>query len=309
MLDTIEQKLTSILGDDLAARAHLDVIQAPLKAAPVAGRGSLVVSVPEWTSSPLFEREQFAFNGARSRRVQPINFAARVDYLLRPAGNNAVQLATARELLLADVSLVSHGLARQTIHNGRDFAVADPDPGFRVLSFALTRAAVVRDLDAGGLMSAQLSYDGSAEIWPVGVTQDEGQILAIDTVSVALPLTLTAASPVLRAGGGTRIDARSLPDTRLGTSDPATRAPLRLAVTVLSDVSPAQRGTIGGGSAGQETGFRLIDVTPPATAIQYQAPAAAISRTRIEYVAVHLATPDGHRGIFVGSVALKLEAG
>ena len=41
----------------------------------------------------------------------------------------------------------------------------------------------------------------------------------------------------------------------------------------------------------------------------YQAPAAPIARGRTEYVAIHLATPDGHRGIFIGSIAMRLEPG
>ena len=138
---------------------------------------------------------------------------------------------------------------------------------------------------------------------------DQGKILAIDTVSVALPVSIVASNPVLRAGQTAIVTTRSLPLSRLVTPTPATRAPLQLAVTVLSDVPPAQRGTITGGSAGQETGFRIIEVTPPQTAISYHAPAAAIARARVEYVAVHLATPEGHRGEFIGSIAMRLEPG
>ena len=310
MLATIEQKLTSILGDDLAARAHVDVLEAPGPPTPAAGRGAVLVALAELTPAPLFEREQFAFNGAQSRRILPLQFAINVDCAMRPAGNSGAQLASARELLLADVSLIAHGLARPELLNGKGFAVADPDPGFRVLTFALTTGAVIRDADAtSGLLSARLHYRGSAEIWPPGVTQDEGEILAIDTVSVALPLSIVASNPVLRAGQTAIVTTRSLPLSRLVTHTPTNRAPLQLAVTVLSDAPPAQRGTITGGSAGQEAGFRIIDVTPPQTAITYQAPAAAIARTRVEYVAVHLATPDGHRGVFIGSIAMRLEPG
>lgn len=315
MLGTIEQKLTSILADDLIARAHLDVLEAPGPAAPTAGRGAVLVSLNEMTPAPLFEREQFFFNGAKSRRILPLQFTVNVDCSIRPAGNTAAQQAAARDLLLTDVSLISHALADPDLANGKAFTVADPDPGFRVLALVLSTGAIVRDADTNsGLLSARLQYRGSAEIWPPGVTQDEGEILAIDTVSVALPLTLIAAQPVLRAGQSTVVTARSLPISRLLTVDPLTgdqitRAPLQLAVTVLSDAPPAQRGSINGGSAGQESGFRLIDVTTPLTAITYQAPAAASPRLRTEYVAIHLATPDGHRGVFVGSIALRVEPG
>jgi hypothetical protein len=308
MLAAIEQKLTSILGGDLATRTHLEVLEAPARSAPAAGRGTVLVSVAEWTPTPLFERGQFSFSGTQSRRVQPIQFRVNVDCLMHPSGNSAAQLAVARELLLTDVSLVSHGLARPELHNGKGFAVADPDPGFQVFSFGLENAAVNRDADsASGLLSAQLQYRGKAEIWPPGVLQDEGEILAIDTTTVVLPLEISVANPVLRAGESSVVNARSLPASRLMTRAPDTRAPLQLAVTVLSDAPPAQRGTILGGSAGQESGLRIIDVTPPLTVISYQAPADAISRARVEYVSVHLATPDGHRGIFIGSAAVRLE--
>jgi hypothetical protein len=308
MLGTIEQKLTSILGDDLAARTHLDVLEAPAPAAPGVGRGAVLVAMAELVPAPLFDREKFSFSGTQSRRVLPLQFKVNIDCVMRPAGNSAAQLASARDLLLTDVSLVSHGLARADINNGKDFTVADPDPGFRVLSFALETGAVLRDIDGNsGLLSAHLLYRGHAEIWPPGVTQDAGEILAIDTTSVALPLHISVARPVLRAGESTTVSTQSLPLSRLATRAPDTRAPLQLAATVLSDAPPAQRGSIVGGNAGQETGFRIIEVTAPDTAITYQAPAAAIGRARVEYVALHLATPDGHRGVFIGSVALRLD--
>ena len=310
MLGTIEQKLTSILADTLVTRAHLDVLEAPGPAAPTAGRAAVLVALGELRPAPLFEREQFAFDGTRSRRILPLQLNVIVDYGVLPAGNGAVELAAARALLLADVSLIGHALAHPDLMNGKAFAVADPDPGFRMLSLALTTGAVVRDADAdSGLLSARLQYRGSVEIWPPGVTQDEGEILAIDTVSVALPLTIVASHPVLRAGQTAVVSTRSLPTSRLLNRDPAVDAPLQLAATVLSDAPPAQRGSIISGSAGQETGFRVIAVTPPLTAITYQAPAAPIARGRTEYVAIHLATPDGHRGIFIGSIAMRLEPG
>jgi len=310
MFAAIEQKLTSILGDDLSARAHLDVLEAPAAAAaPNPGRGTVLVSVAKWTPAARFERGRFSFAGTQSRRVQPIHFEVNVDCLLRPAGPSPAELAAARELLLVDTSLVSHGLARPELQSGQGFAIADPDPGFQVLSFELADAAVDRDPNAAGALAARLHYRGDAEIWPPGVTQQEGEILAIDVASVALPLELTVANPVLRAGQTSVVRARALPASRVDTRTPPARAPLRLAVTVLSDAPPAQRGTIGGGVPGLETGFRLIDVTPPLTSIDYRAPAAGIGRARVERVAVHLATPDGHRGVLLGSAAVRLEPG
>lgn len=310
MLGTLEQRLTSILGDELAGRTHLDVIEAPGPAVPAAGRGAVLVALAEVVPTPLFEREQFTFSGARSRRILPLRFTITVDCAVRPAGSSAGQLASARELLLNDVSLISHALARPELVNGKGFAVADPDPGFRVHEFTLTSGAVMRDVDTLlGSLSARLQYRGSAEIWPPGVTQAEGEILVVDTVSVILPVSLVTSTTVVRTGQSAVVHARSLPMARLRDREPPSSSTLQLAVTVLSDAPPAQRGTISNGSAGQETGLRLIDVTPPQTAIAYQAPAAAIGHARVEYVAVHLATPDGHRGVFIGSIALRLEAG
>lgn len=310
MLAAIEQKLTSILGDDLATRTHLDVIEAPAKSAPTAGRGAVVVSLAEWTPTPLFERGQFSSTGTQRRRVQPVQFKVKVEYHLHPGGNSAAQLASARELMLTDVSLISYGLARTDLYNGKGFAPVDPDPGFRVFSFGLQGGGVDRDADASsGLLTAQLHYLGHAEIWPPGAVQDEGEILAIDTTSVALPLRFTVTNPVLRASETTQVTTQALPAARLATLAPDAHTTLQLAVTVLSDAPPAQRGSISGGSTGQESGFRIIDVTQPTTEITYQAPAAAVSRTRTEYVAVHLATPDGHSGVLLGSVAVRLEPG
>lgn len=309
MLGAVEQKLSAILAGDLAARVHLDVLEAPGPPAPAAGRGAVLISLSTLSPTTLFEREQFAFSGAQSRRILPIQFGASVDYAIRPASNAAAALASARNLLLVDVSLISHALARPELMNGKAFVVADPDPGFRVLSFALSTGALTRDIDAAsGLLVARLSYVGGAEIWPPGVVQNEGEIRAIDTVSVPLPVALAPSQGVLRAGQSAIVTARSLPTSRL-LNPPSTRTPLQLFVTVLSDVPPAQSGSITGGSAAAETGARLIDVTPPETRLTYQAPAAAVARSRIEYVAVHLATPEGQRGVFIGSVALRLEPG
>jgi len=124
---------------------------------------------------------------------------------------------------------------------------------------------------------------------------------------VSLPLAIDTPDAVARAGQSVTIRVRALGGQRVLTHQPPQTAPLRLAVTVLSDAPPAQRGAITGGVAGTETGFRVIDVSLPETSIGFQAPAAGIDRTRLEYVAIHLATPEGRRGVFLGSVAVRLE--
>ena len=129
MLGTIEQKLTSILADTLVTRAHLDVLEAPGPAAPAVGRAAVLVALGEMTPAPLFEREQFAFDGTRSRRILPLQLNVIVDYGILPAGNGATELAAARALLPADVSLIGHALAHLDLMNGKAIAVADPGPG------------------------------------------------------------------------------------------------------------------------------------------------------------------------------------
>ena len=307
MLNRIEQKLTALIGDDLATRAHLSVVEAPRRSTALnPGEGVVVVSLSGMMPSPRFERDARSFSGTRSRRVMPVGFSARIDFFMRPDGNGAVQLADARNLMLEDMSLVCHGLARQDVSDGRAFAVAVPDPGFRVRGFAVETADIERDTVAQGL-SGSILCRGTAEIWPPGVLQDEGEILGVDTTIASLPVAVSVGSAVVRAGQTAELRVRSLPASRMASVEPFATQPLQLAVTVAGDAPPAQRGTIAGGTAGAETGFRIIDVTPPETVITYHAPAGGIGATRIEYVAIHLATPDLHRGVFLGSTAIRLE--
>jgi hypothetical protein len=307
MLNRIEQKLASILGDDLAARTHLSVLTAPGPPSGLsAGQGAVLVSVVEVTPAALFERGTIAFEGFRSRRILPMQVSIRIELFLRPAGSSAAQMSAARNLLLEDLSLVSHGLAREAIASGKAFAVSGPDPGFKVLSFTLENGTLNRDAE-GQFLSGALRYRGGAEIWPPGTQQPEGEIRAVETIIAPLPLEIAVQNGVVRAGETAVLKVRSLPTTRMVTLEPRSDQALRLAVTVLSDSPPAQRGTISGGTAGAETGFRIIDVAQPETSIIYQTPGSGIDRTRIEYVAIHLATPDAHRGVFLGSTAIRLE--
>lgn len=307
MLNRIEQKLAALLGDDLATRAHLSVVTPPGPPSGIdAGRGTVIVWVAETTLAALFERGTMAFEGNRSRRILPVRFTARIELFLRPAGNDTAQATAARNLLLEDLSLISHALARETVTNGKAFAVSDPDPGFKVLSFMLETGGINRDAD-GQFLTGALHYRGDAQIWPPGAQQQEGEIRALDTTIAPLPLEISLQNGVVRAGETAVLQVGALASTRLATLEPLTSQALQLAVTVLSDSPPAQRGTITGGAAGMQTGFRVIDVTDPQTTITYEAPASGIDRTRIEYVAIHLATPDAHRGVFLGSAAIRLE--
>ncbi len=307
MLSRIEGTLTSIVAEALTARPHLSALEAPGPAPALeAGQGAVLVSIADVTRAGTFAPAQSQVNGAQSRRVLPIEFGARVDFFVRPTGPAAADLAAARTLLLEDMSLVSHSLGATEVVTGQAFAAAEPDPGFHVTSFLLATGGIERDLAAQNLSGA-LRYSGRGEIWPPGVSEQGGTIRAVDPVLVSLPLTIEARDAVARAGQTVTIRVRALGGHRLTAPAPAPATPLRLAVTVLSDAPPAQRGAITGGAPGVETGFRVIGLTPPETAITYQAPASGITRTRLEYVAIHLATPTGQRGVYLGSAAVRLE--
>ncbi|MDX1655811.1 MAG: hypothetical protein R3310_11435 [Candidatus Competibacteraceae bacterium] len=307
MLNRIEQKLTSMLGDELAARSHLSVTNSPTAVAGLdPGRGTVLVALSGLTPAARFERGTIAFEGLQSRRILPMQFMVRVELFIRAAGNSEAQLIAARNLLLEDLSLISHGLAHEGVVGGKAFAVSDPDPGFKVISFALEEGTINRDADEQ-LLSGVLRYRGGAEIWPPGTLQPVGEIRTVDTTLVPLPLEITLDSRVVRSGESAILRVRSLPTVRLAALEPRVDQSLRLAVSVLSDSPPAQRGTISGATAGQESGLGLVEVAQPETLITYQAPQDGIDRLRIEYVVIHLATPDNHRGIFLGSTAIRLE--
>src|SRR5262249_7381323 len=130
------------------------------------------------------------------------------------------------------------------------------------------------------------------------------------TIIAPLPLMLGVSSDRVRPGGAATITVAAPGRRRL--IDPATNVQenLRVAVTVVSDVPPAQRGTIPAGAPGDGTGLRIIEVTGPQVSIPYQAPASDPGPAgRTEYVAVHLATPTGSQGLFLGSAAIHLVTG
>jgi hypothetical protein len=93
---------------------------------------------------------------------------------------------------------------------------------------------------------------------------------------------------------------------RLAGLDPPAFAPLRLALTVLSDLPPAGRGAVTSGSAGARTGLRILRAADAAAGVTYAAPTGDLGTVDTEYVAVHLATPDDDAGVFLGSVAIGL---
>jgi hypothetical protein len=86
-------------------------------------------------------------------------------------------------------------------------------------------------------------------------------------------------------------------------------ASMRLAVTVLGDLPPEERGKVASGTAAPDAAFRLHTVGDAPVEIAYVAPPGAVTRPRTEYVAVHLATPDGAAGVFLGSTPIRIVPG
>ena len=304
MLAEIEKKLASLLADALAARAHLTVTQAPGPPVPSAdGQGVAVVSVAEATPLTLFDPGHFEVrrNPARKQRVLPVSLGAAIDFAIKiPAA--AGGLAASRTLLLDDLALSSHFLADAKIRSGASFAVANPDPGFKVDEFALGKSTVNRD-PQNGLLTARLECLGKAEIWPAGSIQPEGQIDAIDVKLVPQPLTFKPLQPAIRMGGMLPLRVAGLPVRRGPAKAPG---PFAVAVRVLSDVPPDQRGTIANGVAGAESNLRIVDAATPETELQYQAPAAGVKNLRIEVVTIFFATPERKPGAFLGAIPIRV---
>jgi len=313
MLADIEKKLTAILGDGLVARTHVQVVEAAGRAAPAAGKEVVTVSLPSMSSEAGFDREQARIspvNGgsASVQRILPLRFVAQIDFVIRPQDANITSINAARALLLDDVSLSAHLLAGEPVNDGRAFQTAAPDPGFEVLSFAFSTGTVSDILD--GTISAQLLYSGVAGIWPVGVSQSQGTIVAVDPTLIALPIQTATDLPSVVAGTGTNVRIRSVNGQRLSNASTQARSPLQLAVTVVSDLPMGQRGTITSGNPGAETGLRIVTTADPETVVNYQAPAVNnLGNTRVEFIAIHIATPDGHSGVFLGSAAVALVPG
>ena len=308
MLSELERKLTAVVGDATTARTHLSVVSASDATAPAAGRGVCRVGVSALTAESAFERQELLLsksNGsATSRRVLPIGFRAVLAFAMRPSGADASERAAARTLLLDDVSVVGHALATAEVRDGRAFRTAAPDPGFAVRSFALAEGAVRGE--AGDVFAAELTYDGAALIWPPGPPTQEGVTRAVDVILAALPVSIATDSPVVPTGGTTSVRIRGVGGRRLVDVDPPTREPLALALTVVSDLPPNERGAITSGAAGLETGLRIVPFADPETVAEYRAPTGDVGATRAEAVAVHLATREGARGLFLGSVPVIL---
>ncbi|MES2443248.1 MAG: hypothetical protein V4574_10495 [Pseudomonadota bacterium] len=322
MLGTLEAKLAAVVSDGVASRAHLAVGIAPSDP-PAAGKGSVALALSSFVPETGFVPHMTSMTGPaaapQSRRVLPLRFEAAIDFRLRPAQNGAPARAEARALLLEDMSAVAWLLADPEMANGIGFAVEGPDQGFRVLGFALASAAAPADL-VDGCCTGRLVMRGDARVWPVGPAHPEDVIRTIDRVLAPLPLAFHVADAGVRPGASTSVTAALGPLKRLPQACNGVRGPIRLAVSVLADVPLAARGTIAAGVDGNEAGVRIVAAaaetvtengaatgTAPPTVIPYQAPAGNPGPAgRLEYVAFHLATPDGGKGLYLGSAPIQL---
>ena len=312
MLGDLERKIASVVADSVTTHTHLAVGVAPMDL-PAAGRGTVAVSLsaltPQTGFAPADITVVMAADKAQSRRILPLHFKAIIAFFQRPAAENAAAGADARALMLEDISTVAHTLGDPTFLAGTAFEIAAPDPGFRVLHFQLETGTILAGTDSGHYTGA-LGYEGRADVWPAGVQADQGVVRTLDTIIAPLPLAFTVQPERVRPGAATTVTAAAPGGRRLTDLATNTRQNLRLAVTVLSDVPPAQRGTITAGTAGDETGLRIMEVTGANVRIPYQAPAGNPGPAgRTEYVAVHLATPAGSKGLFLGSAAIRLVGG
>ena len=311
MLQELERKLTALVGDALATRPQVEVTQAVGEPpAPADGRGAVAVGLAALSSAPVFAPDVVVVDppapaGAASRRVMPVGFEASLALARRSADSQAASLTQARTLLLEDVSVVAHALAADEITAGTAFATPTADRGYAVLAFGLATGSFDAALE-GQTLRGSLRYAGHAVIWPPGITAPEGTIEAVDPLLEALPLAIAADDRVVPGGGSTTVRIRSITGGRL-SADGSRTAP-QLALSVVSDLPPADRGAIASGTAGPETGLRLVQAAAE-TAVAYQAPVGDLGATRSELVAIHLARADGTRGMLLGSVAIMLAPG
>lgn len=296
MLDALERKLTAVVADGLTTRPDLTVHQTLGDSdLPAAGAGVVRVGLLDWQPLAGFDREQFSLDRATRRRVLPLTFSARLAFVRRPLGNAVEQLRAARALLFDDLALASHWLAAPTLRDGSDLRSAAADPGYAVHAFELTGGGTKNEL-SDGLLSGQLTCAGQATIWPPGPPQTEGVIDQLAVHSSALPLTFGLQPPQVPAGGNARLLIHGASAAR----------PLTLSVA--SDLPPAQRGVIVSGQPGIESDARLHMVAAAETVADYRAPQAAdLGALRQEVINVHLATPDGRRGLFLGAVVVRLQ--
>ncbi len=308
MFAELERKITAVIADGVAARPHLRVVAAPSAEVPTDPDDGVVrVALAALSPEPHFQPEVFAqvngANGPASRRVVRVQFTVDLAFILRPLTDDATTSQASRGRLLDDMALVAHWLAGPEVYSGKAFASAAADPGYRVLRFEFVEGSSA-PIAVDGLLTGRLAYRGLADIWPPAVSQAEGVIRVPATTLVPLPLAIVVDQPALLAEGTTAIHIRGVEGARPVDAEGAVE-PLRLALTVVSDLPPDQRGRITSGEAGAETGSRIVTAGAGETVVTFQASALVPDQPRTEVVAIHLATPDQRRGLLLGSAVVQ----
>jgi hypothetical protein len=315
VLSEFETRLVARVAELVAARAGLSVAQAG--GAPPAlpsGEGRVLIGVadvaPDSTRgfAPGDRRPEAEFPPAVRIRVVPVRATVTLAFRRRGASASDADLRAARRTLLEDVTLVLHGLDAETTRTGANLGGAGPDPGFAVGEFVLSDVTVSA-APTGDEQTATASYLARLLVWPPGETAEVGIVSAVDALLEAQPLQITVDPPVLAAGGTATVRIRGVAGSRLSDVDTGVREPVRLAVGIRSDLPPADRGTVTGGTAGAVAGFRIVPVTGAETVVSYAAPAGPLGTVRGEEVVVHLAVIGDQVGVRLGSVSVGLRAG
>lgn len=304
MLGALERKLAAIVADGMTGRPHLTVGQGRRMTPAAPGQGVVSVLVHALSPQPMFQPGRFADIAAARRRVQPVDFTARLLFRQRfdPAAD-AAAIGNERARLLDDMSLIAHLLGASEVGSGAAFAAATPDPGYRVRSFLLEGGSLEVEIQDTNSFAGTLDYHGAADLWPPGTAEDGGVIVAIDPVLVSVPLGLSVVPREVPPGGSARLRLQTPARMRLADPGTGARQPLALALRVISDLPPAERGTVTGGEPGAEPGLRLVSLAAAETEIAYAAPA---SGPAVEFIAVHLARPDGRAGPFLDAAAVTI---
>ena len=304
MLAAIENRLAALIGNGLASRTHTHVVRTA-GPNPDPGKGRVLVTLSGVDEDPSFPVDLFSLGQgtplkAPVQRVVKVRLHAQVDVTVTPVTAADSDAQAARDLALDDCATIIYVLHQEDVYSGKAFVTADADPGYTVHSFVFEKVTM------NGAAAASVLFSGTSDIWPAGSTADGGMIAALDRILVPLPIKIAVDQAALVAGGATPVRVPSFAPTRLAAG---ARTPASLAVSVMSDAPPAQRGTVPEGTAGPETGLRILPVASPATVFSYHAPAANPGPARWEYIQVHLATADLQRGTLLGTAAVRIAGG
>ncbi len=311
MLSGFESFLAGLIGARLAGRPGLTVAIAGAPPSPSPGTAVLQLGLSAATpdaGNAFSPGDVLPPVNVPSIRAVPLQATIGLTLTRRASAVDPASITTARGIALADATVLVHTLDQPEIRDGRALVPGVPDPGFRAREFAFTALSIAPA--NGDVVSWTATYACSLFVWPPGTPAAGGPILAVDALIESQPLTLQVEPAVVSTGGTARVTVVGVAGSRL--VDPTgARVPLQLAVGVVSDLDPARRGSIDGGVAAGPAGFRVVDVTQPATTVDYLAPAAGqLGVVRAEEVVVHLAVPsDGPApgvGVRLGSVVVGL---